>query len=137
MMNFYLNSSDFQAESEIFTTLNRSQEEIKDAGLRATLSLYGARKCELMANLRARMMAEKVLNSATFVNPERLPPTEDALKYHSFRCYLQILNWISMELTRENWGWFAYKGKFYPKIMDNNVKVDVGQCIAVAKRMVS
>ena len=124
VLNFYLNNPDFQEQSKIFTTLNRSHNEIKEAGLRATLSLYGARKGEIMANLRARTMSEKVLNSTTFVKPERLPPTEDALKYHSLRCYLQILKWMGIEVKGEGWGWFVYEGMLYPKTMDSKCAPD-------------
>ena len=124
VMSFYENHPGFRSVCEIFTSLQKSHDEIADAGLKATLSLYGARTGEVMANLRARMMAEKVLNSSTFVNPERLPPTEDALRYHSFRTYLQVLNWMGVEVTAEGWGWFVHDEKFYPKTMDNKCAPD-------------
>ena len=86
--------------------------------------LYGAKKEEMMAELRARIMGEKVLNSTRFVNAERLPPTEDALKYHSYRCYHQILKWMGIDLKGEEWGWYIRDGMFYPKTMDNRCAPD-------------
>ena len=38
-----------------------------------------------------RKYMEMVTSSKKGIQPERLPPTEDAIKYHSFRVYLQVL----------------------------------------------
>ena len=66
-----------------------------------------------MASLRYRIMTEKVLNSTTFVNPERLPPTENSLKFHSYWCYYQILKWKGVEKTTkpDYWGMVHFRCK--------------------------
>ena len=32
-------------------------------------------------------MIKKIINAKLFAKPERLPPTEEATKYHSYRVY--------------------------------------------------
>ena len=83
--------------------------------------LYKARQEESMASLRYRIMTEKVLNSTTFVNPERLPPTENSLKFHSYRCHYQILKWKGVEKTTkpDYWGWYISDAKYFLKTSDN------------------
>jgi hypothetical protein len=60
-----------------------------------------ARKSEIVQMLTSRIFKEKVGSSQCFVKPELLPPTDSAIKYHSFRCYCQILLWEE-EHTYEN-----------------------------------
>ena len=43
-----------------------------------------------------RKYMEMVTSSKKGIQPERLPPTEDAIKYHSFRVYLQVLQWMGV-----------------------------------------
>ena len=69
-------------------------------------------------------MSEKVLNSASFVKPERiperLPPTENSLRYHSYQCYYQILKWKGAEKNTkaDDLGWYVFEGRYYPKTTD-------------------
>ena len=91
VFNFFLSNNEFQNVSKVFTRDCMGHNEIEQAGLINALLLYRAKLGEIMATLRSRILNEKVLNSTTFVNPERLPPTKDSLKYHSYRCYFQIL----------------------------------------------
>ena len=58
------------------------------------------------------------------MNTKRLPPTKDALRYHSFRCYHQILKWMAVDLRGEEWGWYVQDETFYPKTMDNKCAPD-------------
>ena len=39
------------------------------------------------------------------VQPEKLPPTEDAAKYHAFRVHLQVMQWMGIEICETEWGW--------------------------------
>ena len=39
------------------------------------------------------------------VQPERLPPTEDAIKYHAVRVHLQTLQWVGTQVEATQWGW--------------------------------
>ena len=39
------------------------------------------------------------------LQPERLPPTKNAIKYHSYRVYLQVLQWMDVKVDELKWGW--------------------------------
>ena len=39
------------------------------------------------------------------LQPERLPPTENAIKYHSYRVHLQVLKWMGVDLDELKLGW--------------------------------
>ena len=71
--------------------MNKTHNEIETAGQQALLLFMRARKSETVQMLKSRIFKEKVGSSQCFVKPELLPPTDSALKYHSFRCYYQIL----------------------------------------------
>ena len=66
------------------------------------------------------MLSQKVLKAKSFVKPETLPPTKSALKYHSFRCYYQIMKWLSCDndIKAEKWGWINTENKYYLKTTD-------------------
>ena len=106
VFNFFLSNKEFQNVSNIFTCDCMKHSEIEQAGLKAALSLYGAKQDEIMATLRNRILTEKVLNSTTFVNPERLPLAKDSLEYHSYRCYYSYYNYLlsnfEMDATRKD-----------------------------------
>lgn len=46
-----------------------------------------------------------VLVSKKGLQPERLPPTENAIKYHSYRVHLQVLQWMDVKVDELKWGW--------------------------------
>ena len=51
------------------------------------------------------------------VRPERLPPTDGAVKQHSLRVYLQVHDWTALECTSLNplmYGWQTKSGIFTP-----------------------
>ena len=39
------------------------------------------------------------------LQPERLPPTENAIEFHSFRVYLQIQQWLGVDMDEKLWRW--------------------------------
>ena len=48
---------------------------------------------EALGKLRLQRFHQKVVISTRFVQPENLPPTSSAVKYHSLRVYLQLQVW--------------------------------------------
>ena len=46
---------------------------------------------ESLNELRHRILLQKVTSAKSFVVPERLPPTESATRFHSYRSYYQII----------------------------------------------
>ena len=51
-------------------------------------------------------------NGTVCVNPQSLPPTHNACKYHSLRVYFKILEWKSKSesVNGEEYGWVLRKG---------------------------
>ena len=53
--------------------------------------------------------------------PERLPPTENAARYHIYRVHLQVLQWKLLSTACENpvdWGWTLQDNKYIPVLTD-------------------
>ncbi|KAJ8391936.1 hypothetical protein AAFF_G00084070 [Aldrovandia affinis] len=50
---------------------------------------------------------EKVATSTSHVQPQSLPPTSAAAKYHSLRVHYQVQQWKGTvdELLPQEWGW--------------------------------
>ena len=60
------------------------------------------------------------------LQPERLPPTESAIKYHSFRVYLQMQQWLGVDLDETLWGWKKENDVLVP-IKTDKVRVHPGR----------
>ena len=60
-----------------------------------------------LRSLRGSMLTRKVISSKAFVKPEKLPSTSCAMKYKSFRTYLQVMTWMRNEeaMDATDWGW--------------------------------
>ena len=54
---------------------------------------------------------KKAATSTSHVQPQSLPPTSSAAKYHSLRVYYQIQEWkgIADKIRPEEWGWIKMK----------------------------
>ena len=90
--------------------------QLLSAGEATSLILYNGKEGESINQLRKRLLLQKVAKAASFVKPERLPPTKSSLRYHSFRVFLQIMKWIGDEsLNPEDWGWLNVNSKLLPK----------------------
>lgn len=60
------------------------------------------------------------------LQPERLPPTENAIKYHSYRVHLQVMKWMGVDLDELKWGWRKKNNTLVP------VKTDM-VCLQINK----
>ena len=63
-----------------------------------------------------------VTTSNKGLQPERLPPTENAIKFYSFRVYLQIQQWLGVDMDETLWGWKKEKDVLVP------IKTDKVKC---------
>ena len=74
---------------------------------------------QTLNSLRHKRLVDKIDIAKYFVKPEKLPPTESAAKYHSFRTYLQIMQWKGeSNLLSVNWDWTVKSNKFIPVLTD-------------------
>lgn len=96
---------DLQNASKVFMDADRSHDEIEKAGNEALATLYGAPQGSDLNFERAAKFSEKVVSSSSYLPPERLPPTSDAGRFHSYRVYLQVQGWLGNNMPPTEWGW--------------------------------
>jgi hypothetical protein len=77
---------------KIFYNKNCTKNEIDAAGESAMSVVYCGSPSDNIDTLRYQKFTEKVLAASlsTSVNPEDLPPTSAAMKFHSRRTYFQV-----------------------------------------------
>ena len=96
----------FTKQAPIFLDENATENDIINAGEAALVSLYKGTACETLDDLRLLRFHQKVANSTTFVQPEHLPPTSSAAKYHSLRVFYQVQVWKgAVNLCPLAFGW--------------------------------
>ncbi|XP_076042102.1 uncharacterized protein LOC143026001 [Oratosquilla oratoria] len=109
---------------EAFCCQSGSKDAISSAGEKSLVYLYGGKGNDTLDGLRKTKFCNKVGKSSTTVEVHSLPPTTDAAKYHSFRVYCQIQEWMGNCVDPEKWGWCLRKGQLEPKTMDSPVAPD-------------
>ena len=74
--------------------------------------MYNGKPGELLDSLRYKRFCEKVATNTSHVQPQSLPPTSAAGKYHSLRVYFQIkqLKDSENDLLPIEWGWRESEG---------------------------
>ena len=109
--NQFVKATTFKDIAETFMKYSTSHKEIEEAG--------GGKASDNTIDItRQTMLSQKVLKAKPFVKPETLPPTRSVLKYHSFRCYYQVMKWCGNDVNAEQWGWINIDNKYYPKTTD-------------------
>ena len=72
--------------------------------------------------LRLQRFHQKVATSTSFVQPESLPPTSSAAKYHSLRVYHQVQVWKgNTTLVPDTHGWKVLDANLLPCQCDTEV----------------
>ena len=89
-----------------------SKEAIIFAGEKALVLLYGGSYSEGLCSLRYKQFCDES-KSTSPVDPQSLPPTSAAAKYHSLRVYYQVMVWkdFNHDLKPEDWGWYTHDGR--------------------------
>lgn len=91
-----------------------SPDEIAVAGEKVLSALYTGdiHPDQSLDTLRFTLFAKSV--SKRKVDLARLPPTCDAARYHSYRCFHQIQTWLGNTISPEEWGWASSKEGLVP-----------------------
>ena len=93
----------------MFLNLRSRKEEVQLVGENILLCVYKAKKGEGLSKVRCMVFLgeQNSPKTSTFVNPERLPPTPSAAKFHSYRVFYQTMEWrnTASELNPKDWGW--------------------------------
>ena len=100
----------------MFTLTDVSQEQIKQATEECFLVLYKApSKIKTLDELRYMKFMEKVAVKGSAVLPHTLRPTSSAARYHGYRVYYQVMEWMGAHrLVPEEWGWILKDQKLLP-----------------------
>lgn len=102
---------DLVQSTKVFLMPNRTHGQIEDVGHQTLAVLYGCIPGTLLDFERATRFSSKVVTKSTHLPPERLPPTSDAAKYHSYRVYHQVQTWVGNRMDPTKWGWVISKGQ--------------------------
>ena len=105
-----------QQSAEVFNSQESTKEEIEKAGDKAVVHLYGGNEQDTLDTLRHKKFNEKVASRSSFIEPQSLPPTSAAAKYHSYRVFYQVCMWKSRDinLLPEDWGWCKRNAIMFP-----------------------
>jgi len=97
-----MKSAKFVEAAETFTKKDICKEEIIKAGEMALVKMFGGGINDDLDNLRLKKFKEKVMTNRTHVEPQQLPPTSAAGKFHNLRVYHQVQTWLGNELEAIN-----------------------------------
>ena len=104
----------FSEQVMSFNSTSASIYDITTAGENVLVSLYSGKPGETLNVLRYKKFFEKVANRSSHVQPQSLPPTSTAAKYHSFCVHCQIQQWMGRNVSPEEWGWNRSGDGFVP-----------------------
>jgi hypothetical protein len=109
---------------DVLESVNAKHDEVMFAGCALLAILYGGSAEDKLNLLRYKAYMHITATSTQLLCPERLPPTESAARYHSYRVHLQTLQWKLLSTTEVNprdWGWKEHEGKFIPVATDIDI----------------
>ena len=103
----FKSSTHFREQAKVFDAQSAFPEDIVVAGEQALVCLYNGKPAERLDSLRYTHFCAKVATKTSHIQPQTLPPTSAAAKYHSLRVYFQIQQWkgSGVVLTPVEWGW--------------------------------
>ena len=104
----------FRVQAAVFSNTAAVKEDITAAGERTLVCLYNGRSDESLHFLHYTRFCLKFATGNTCVQPESLPPTSAAARFHSLRVYHQVQQWKGTNLQPQEWGWELRSGKHLP-----------------------
>ena len=116
------NDENFNVLAEVFNRRFVTPEEVATAEERALVNLYtGSKRTDTLDQLRLQKFSQKVSSSISCVQPQQLPPTSVAAKYHSLRVYHQVQSWRGYDLPPTDWGWKVTGSNLTPIMTNKDV----------------
>ena len=114
---------------EVSKSEDASHEEIARAGEEFILKLYRAKKASKTLDDWRHISYSRVMKSRkkaksakfTHFHLSNLPPTSAAAKYHSYRAYYTVQQWLGRSLLPTDWGWQCSDGVLIPTLSDKPV----------------
>ena len=83
----------FQQDIILFLEKDISKAEIKDAGERLLLSLFGGKAKNSLEQIRLYKFHLKIASNSKVVQLEYLCPTSDAAAFNCFKVYYHVQSW--------------------------------------------
>jgi len=92
---------------DTFMNDKTSHDEVKEAGEKFLLKLYGAGSYSSLNEYRHAAYKRAITRSSLTSSFELagLPPISVAAKQHSYRAYLTVQEWMGNSLSPTDWGW--------------------------------
>ena len=116
IIKLLLRSKEVQEISQTFYKPDATHVEVAQGGIRLFTIMYGGRDGNLN-RLRYTTYMNAISATKGLLKPEKLPPTENAAEFHSYRVHIQVLHWNSFLDTNAlptYWGWKVENGIFTP-----------------------
>ena len=107
-----------QIPGAVFYKKDSTAEEVAQAGEELFKLLHQCQKLLDLNKARLHKFCEKVASSTSYVDPATLPPTSNAARFHSFRVYHQVQEWLGNTHDPLQWGWNFVDGKYGPIMFD-------------------
>ena len=109
-----------------FTIPNQTTEVIDNLGCQVMAVLFGGKGTDSLATMRYNTFSKKVVSASSFVTPERLPPTESAIKLRCRGAYYQVMVWAGKDegMDPMNWGWILQDNRLVPLMSTMNAAPD-------------
>ena len=108
----------------VFQRNDSSHDEVARIGEQFLLKMYSASNaCHSLDKLRYVLYMQKVSKMSATFKIQSLPPTSSAAKYHSYRAYFAVQEWMSNsgDLKPIEWGWEMQGGMLSPVLTDKPV----------------
>ena len=89
-------------------------------GRKLLLDLYNSKRSASLEKLRYIFYTQKVSKMSSSFKLESLPPTSAVAKYHSYRAYFTIQEWLGNvgKLDPTDWGWEYQENMLTPFFTD-------------------
>ena len=107
LLKMFFDSQHFRDQAQVFNSTSVFKEDVVPAGEKALVCVYNGKSDEGLDSLRYRRYCEKVATNTSQVQPQSLPPTSAAARYHSLHVYFQVQQWrgFGQTMSAEEWGW--------------------------------
>ena len=103
----------------VSTASSRSHEEIESAGSKTMCIIFKGNTDQALNSLHHKRLIDEFDTAECLVKYETLPPIGSATKYHSFRTYFPIIQWMrESNLRAVDWDWAVKSNKFIPVLTD-------------------
>ena len=109
----------FKQQANVFSR-HSTVSDVVSAGEKALVSLFGGKPGVGLNALRYQRYFEKLANKTSHIEPQNLPPTAAAARFHSLRVYLQVKQWQGegAGMSMEDWGWKVSNYQVFPVATD-------------------